>query len=118
MASIEEPGFRGNATGEAPVRQLLEYTTVRLRELEKTRRLLLGTTAVLVLLAATIAVFAPEGRERVGYAISAVLVVLAMGAVGAAQFKFKMPGVDLEAAQNRLRDDRDSSRRPRKAGSS
>lgn len=104
MASVEEPGFRGSATGEAPVRRLLEYSTVRLREIEKTRRLLLGSTVALVLLAAAIAVFAPKGREQIGHAISAVLVILALGAAGAAKFRVKLPGVELDAEHARQRD--------------
>ena len=92
MANIEESDFRGSVSGDDAVKQFLEYTTVRTRELEKTRRLLLGATVILVVLAAVISVFAPLGREKVAYAISVVLVVLALGSVGAARFQVKLPG--------------------------
>ena len=102
MAEFQEPNFRGAARGQYAVRRLFEYSTLRTHEAEKTRRLLLAATVALVILAAVVTVFAPAGRENLGYAIGAVLIVLALGAVGAAQFKFQLPGVDVQATRERL----------------
>ncbi len=53
-----------------------------MREEEKSRRLRFVVAAILVLSAAVITVFAPEGKATTSYWIGAALVLLAGGAAG------------------------------------
>lgn len=115
MAHIQLPDFRGDAYGHEPVKRLLEYSTIRLREQEKTRRLLIGAVVLLVLVAVGATLFAPPGREAVGYGISAVLIVLALAAGGAARYRFKSPGIEL-AAESEIRTSIPPRTKPRSGG--
>lgn len=88
---VQERGFRGQATGDA-----VETLAIVVAEREKTKRLLIGAACLLFTIASLVVVFAPPAKQGLAYALGAVLVVIALGAIGAAQFKFKMPGVSIE----------------------
>ena len=93
---VEDDGFKGYAEGEGAVDGLAQLSTERMREREKTKRLLIGSVTVLVIVAAVAMLFAPTGREPVGYVLGAVLLVLALGAIGASKFLLRVPGVVLD----------------------
>ncbi|CAN7772858.1 hypothetical protein LJR175_007606 [Variovorax sp. LjRoot175] len=90
--NVEDRDFRGAASGQIAV----EALATLLRDREKTKRLLIVAACVLFALAALIMMFAPPGRETLSYALGGALLVFALGAIGAAQFKFKLPGVTVE----------------------
>jgi hypothetical protein len=88
---IEERDFKGYARGEQAVNELAILT----REREKTKRLLIGAAFALFIVAALVIVFAPSDKQNLAYALGAALLVMSLGAIGAAQFSFKLPGVSL-----------------------
>jgi len=88
--------FKGRATGEAAVDAL----GVVLREREKTKRLLIGAACFFLIVAALIAIFAPPDKQTMGYILGAALLVIALGAIGAAQFKIKVPGIEIQANES------------------
>lgn len=89
---VDEPHFRGSASGKEAVDALSNL----IREREKTKRLLIAVALVLFVVAALVVVFAPEGREGLAYILGGALLVIALGAIGASQFKFRVPGVVVE----------------------
>ena len=86
--NVEDRDFRGAASGNRAVEELGAIA----REREKTKRVLIGAACIFVIVAALIMMFAPADKEKLGYIIGAALVVMALGAIGAAQFRFKAPG--------------------------
>ena len=89
---IKEPRFSAVAKGDHAVSQLASLAVER----EKTRRLLIGAACVLFVVASLVMVFSPNGRESASYILGAVLIVMALGAIGASHFKFSLPGVEVE----------------------
>lgn len=90
---INELDFSGDATGNYSVAKLSDFATERLRQKEKTKRLLITGEFLLVAFAASIMLFAPKEKEKVAYIIGAILLVLALGAIGASKFVFKFFGL-------------------------
>ncbi len=89
---IQEPGFNAGAAGSEAIKQLAQVATAR----EKTKRLLIGAACTLFCVSALVVVFAPPEKEGLAYVLGAALLVVALGAIGASQFKFKIPGVSVE----------------------
>lgn len=89
---VEERDFKGYAEGKEAVNQLGFLT----REREKTKRLLIGAAFILFIVAALVMVFAPSDKQNLAYALGAALLVMSFGAIGAAQFSFKLPGVSVQ----------------------
>jgi hypothetical protein len=120
---IEEKDFLGRAVGRMAVEHLAEYVKVRVAEHEKTKRLLIVVVAVLVVVSSFILVFAPAGKELPAAIIGTVLLVLALGAIGASRFILKTPFASIESGadagrsgagtdgDDRGRDDREMSMR-------
>ena len=96
---LQEKDFKGTAVGTGAVSDLKEIMLRRISELEKTRRLLIVITAVLVVFAACIMVFGPEAREVTSTIIGIVLLVLAMGSIGASQFVIKGAGWEVSTGE-------------------
>lgn len=69
----------------------------RIREKEKTKRLLIIVVFLLFVFSAFVFLFAPEGKEMRANIIGVALLVLAMGAIGAHKFMLKLPGVEVKA---------------------
>lgn len=90
---IQDRDFSGGAAGPEAVARLAQIATER----EKTRRILIVSAVGLFCVAALVVVFAPPGKEGLAYVLGAALLVIALGAIGASQFKFSVPGVTLEA---------------------
>jgi drug/metabolite transporter (DMT)-like permease len=82
--------------GLARGREAVSALTSLLLQREKTKRLLIGAACVFFIVAALVVVFAPPEKQGLAYALGAALVVVALGAIGASQFKFKLPGVVVE----------------------
>jgi hypothetical protein len=93
---INDGGFRGGASGTTAVTELGTIA----REREKTKRMLIGAACLFFAIAALIVVFAPSGREKLAYILGAALLVMALGAIGAAQFRLKVPGVEVDTRLN------------------
>jgi hypothetical protein len=75
------------------------------REREKTKRLLIGAACLFFVVAALVVVFAPTGKENLAYILGAALVIMALGAIGAAHFRFKLLGgidVDTRTFERRI----------------
>ncbi len=92
---IQEGEFRGRVSGETAVATLGKLMI----EKEKTKRFLIFAAAALFIVAALMVVFAPEGRENAAYALGAVLLIIALGAIGATRFALKVPGIEVNAGQ-------------------
>ena len=92
---IDHGDFKGWASGRAAIEGLTQV----LREQEKTRRLLIGAACLLFCVSALVMIFAPPGKQELAYALGAVLLVIALGAIGVAKFKLKAPGVEIDAAR-------------------
>jgi hypothetical protein len=88
---VREPGFRGYATGKA-----VETLATVIGEREKTKRLLIGAACLLFIVAALVVIFAPPDKQGLAYALGGTLVVIALGAIGAAQFQVKLPGLSIQ----------------------
>lgn len=88
---LQEGDFTGSASGDAAVSALRQV----MLEKEKTRRLLIGAACFFLCIAALITVFAPREKQTMAYVLGAALLVMAVGAIGVAQFKIKVPGVEL-----------------------
>src|SRR5438445_12368240 len=94
--SVKDEDFEGYAEGGGAIDGLARFARDRMFEREKTKRPLIGAVCVLTIFAALSMLFAPQGREQVGYIIGAVLLVIALGAIGASKFILKLPGVQLD----------------------
>jgi NADH:ubiquinone oxidoreductase subunit 6 (subunit J) len=92
---VNENDFSISSTGEKAVEYSKDIMLVRIAEKEKTRRLLIIISAVMVLIAAVIMAFGPEERQGANMIIGIVLLVFAMGSIGASQFVIKGGGVEV-----------------------
>jgi hypothetical protein len=93
---INDKDFKGEAIGSQSVKELGAIS----REREKTKRLLIGAACLLFIFAAVVFVFAPEGKEKLSYILGVVLIIMALGAIGASQFQFKVPGIEVDTKTN------------------
>ena len=96
---LQDKDFNLDAIGKCAVDDMKEIVLLRITEQEKTRRLLIVLTAILVVFAACLMVFAPENRQGTSVIIGIVLIVLAMGSIGASQFVIKGPGWSVGTAK-------------------
>jgi len=85
---LQDRDFHGAASGKRAVEELGTIA----REKEKTKRLLIGAACLFVIVASLVITFSPVEKEKQGYAIGAALIVMALGAIGATQFRVKGPG--------------------------
>ena len=72
-----------------------------IREHNRTKRLGLIISAVMLVGSCCIIIFAPQGRELASYIIGAFLVLTAAGVAGFTAVKLKVPGVLLDARNKR-----------------
>ncbi len=72
-----------------------------IRETERTRRLALGLSAVLLALACLVPVFAPTGRETLSYALGGALFVFAAGGAGFSAVKLTHKDLSVSASTDR-----------------
>jgi hypothetical protein len=99
---LREDDFSANARGRDAVNNLSNFAVERLRQKEKTKRILIIGEFLLVAFAVSIMLFAPNEKEKVAYIIGAILLVLALGAIGANKFVFKFFGITVDTKQNGL----------------
>lgn len=66
-----------------------------MREKEKTGRPLIGAACPLFMVASLVVVSAPAEKEAMSLVLGAALIVIALGAIGAATFRIKAPGVEV-----------------------
>lgn len=93
---VEEDNFKAKAIGDNAVNNLTSFTIERMREREKTKRLLIVIVFFLMVLAVLIIFFAPPEKETMAYIFGASLLVLALGAIGASKFIFKLLGISVD----------------------
>jgi hypothetical protein len=86
----------GDFVGGASGREAVELLGRVLAEREKTKRLLIGAACLFFLAGSLVVVFAPPSKQGLAYALGSALVVMALGAIGASRFSFKLPGVSVE----------------------
>ena len=60
---INHEGFSASVSGQEAVKALSEIMLTRIRERERTKRLLIVVTFVLLAIAAFVPLFTPEGKE-------------------------------------------------------
>jgi hypothetical protein len=96
---IQDQDFNGYASGDSAVDGLKEISMQRIAEQHKTRRLLIIITAVLVIFASCIMVFSPEEKQGTSTIIGIVLLVFAMGSIGASQFVIKAGGWEVSTVE-------------------
>lgn len=96
---IQDKDFSGTSVGKIAVDDLKDIMLQRMAEQEKTRRLLIIITAVLVVFAACIMVFGPESRQGTSTIIGVVLLVFALGSIGASQFVIKAGGWEVSTKE-------------------
>lgn len=107
--NIKEKDFSANASGIEAVEELGNIA----KEREKTKRLLIGASCRFFAIGAIVFVFAPQGKETLGNIIGAALIIMALGAIGAAQFRFKLPGIEVDTrTTNNSNDNSASNKRP------
>jgi len=82
--------------GPGSRQQALNLAGIYLAERERTKRLLVGAACLFLIIAALLVVFAPEQREILAKICGAVLVVIALGAIGVSKFKLKLPGIEID----------------------
>jgi len=92
---VSDGGFNGKATGSA-----VDLFAKVLLQREQTKRLLIGAACLFFIVASLVVVFAPAAKQGLAYVLGAALVVMALGAIGAAQFKLKLPGVSVETVNS------------------
>ena len=93
---VRDGDFQGGASGNVAVETLGQV----LAEREKTKRLLIGAACLFFVIAALVIVFAPAEKQNLAYLLGAALMIMALGAIGASRFKFKIPGVIVETNSN------------------
>jgi len=93
---VSDGGFNGKATGSA-----VDIFAKVLLQREQTKRLLIGAACLFFIVASLVVVFAPAAKQGLAYVLGAALVVMALGAIGAAQFKLKVPGISIETVNSR-----------------
>lgn len=86
-------------TGRASGRDAVEGLGKIAIQREKTRRLLLLSSVVLVLLGSAVILFAPAEKQFASHIIAGVLLVFSLGAVGASSFKIKLPGIEVSSGK-------------------
>lgn len=96
MQLEDDGGLKSYAEGSEAVIQLGRYAHERLIEREKTKRTLILAVVLLFIVATFAMLYAPAGREQMGYIIGSVLLVLALGSIGASSFILKVPGVEID----------------------
>lgn len=89
---IRDGDFSGGASGKEAVAELGQL----LKEKEKTKRMLIGAACLLFMVASLVIVFAPAGRETMSSVLGVALIIMALGAIGAATFKIKAPGIEVQ----------------------
>ena len=92
---IEDDGLVIEA-GPGSRQQALDYGIARFQEREKTKRHLSALVALLVVAAGALVIFAPTGRETLAYVLSPVILVLALGSIGATRFTLKTQGTTVK----------------------
>jgi hypothetical protein len=97
---IREDDFSANAIGREAVNNLHDFAVERLRQKEKTKRMLMIGVFGLVTVATIILLFVPVIREKFAPIIGAILLVLALGAIGVSKFAFKLFGVTVDTKQS------------------
>jgi uncharacterized membrane protein len=102
MAIYRDGDFEASATGLEAVQALSEVVRERLREGEKTRRLLLLVAVSAFLVGAMIITFAPADKQNIAYTLGAVMIIFVLGSIGASQLVLKMLGVEVSAKDERL----------------
>ncbi len=98
---VQDKDFSVESIGEKAVDNAKEITLLRIAEKEKTRRLLIIISAVMVLIAAAIMVFGPVERQGANMIIGIVLLVFAMGSIGASQFVIKGGGFEVSTKEEK-----------------
>lgn len=89
---VRDGDFEGGASGNKAV----ETLGLVLSEREKTKRLLISAACLFFIIAALVIVFAPTEKQNLAYLLGAALMIMALGAIGASRFKFKLPGITVE----------------------
>ncbi len=102
---IKDKDFSVESVGEKAVDNAKEITLLRIAEKEKTRRLLIIISAIMVLIAAAIMVFGPVERQGVNMIIGIVLLVFAMGSIGASQFVIKGGGFEVSTKEEKRQEE-------------
>jgi hypothetical protein len=95
---IQDKDFQIDSIGSKAVDHAHEIIKLRITEQEKTRRLLIIITAILIVFAACIMVFGPDGRQAISTIIGVILLVFALGSIGAAQFVIKAGGWEVSTS--------------------
>jgi Flp pilus assembly protein TadB len=93
---VEDDDFKGRAIGDVAERALAGVAEQRIIQREKTKRFLIAVVCFLFVAAVLAVLFAPPGKEIMGYALGATLIVLAMGSIGASKFLLKVPGASID----------------------
>lgn len=92
---VKDKDFSVKSVGEKAVESNTQITLRRIAEKEKTRRLLIIISAFMVIIAALIMVYGPDERQGANMIIGIVLLVFAMGSIGASQFVIKGGGFEV-----------------------
>jgi hypothetical protein len=79
----------------------LEYAIKR--ELETTRRFLIGIAAFCLIVGAAILILSPAEREGVSIIVASILAILPLGAIGVQEFRIKAIGMKIEAGSDAVK---------------
>ena len=93
---VNEKDYTAKASGVNAVNNLTRLSIERMREKEKSKRLLMIIVFLLMVLAIVVLVFSPPDKESISYIVGAVLLVLALGIIGASKFVFNLFGIKVD----------------------
>ena len=93
----QQGGFFDPESAKCFIEQRSQVHSTYIIEQEKTKRLYLVLSVILLICALLIMVFAPEGKEQMSYWIGGALLVFSAGAAGYKRFWAKAPMIEFDA---------------------
>jgi hypothetical protein len=103
MIGSSDDGVQGLASGDVAERALAEIAVQSIVQREKSKRFLMGAVCALVIAGIVAVLYAPPGKDVLGYWFGATVIVLALGAIGASRFLLKIPGVSINTQQRTVK---------------
>lgn len=83
--------------GAARGKQAIETISKLALEKEKTKRMILIVAAVLLIFGGSALLFSPNEKKTEGIIVGTVMIILALGSIGASTFRVKLPNIEIES---------------------
>ncbi len=95
----QSSAFRDAKSAQSFIKLRSEVHKLYIVEIEKTKRISLVLSVILLLSAMLIVMFAPQGKEVLSYWFGAALVIFSAGAAGYRRLWAKAPMIEIESGQ-------------------